>query len=109
MDADWLLQDLDARGAATVIPSKANRKQRDYDREACKWQHPVEDYVSKPIEFRGLEARYDKIGRQLYRVVGPRSHIDRFRVIVHGYSASAAEQEMQDIAVLHDVALAFSA
>ena len=31
-DADWLLQDLDERGATAVIPPKANRKvQRDYD------------------------------------------------------------------------------
>jgi transposase len=33
-DADWLLQDLDQRGATPVIPPKANRKiQRDYDGE----------------------------------------------------------------------------
>jgi transposase len=33
-DADWLLQDLDARGATAVIPPKANRKiQRDYNAE----------------------------------------------------------------------------
>ena len=31
-DADWLLQDLDERGATAVIPPKANRKvQRDYE------------------------------------------------------------------------------
>ena len=31
-DADWLLQDLDERGATAVIPPKSNRKvQRDYD------------------------------------------------------------------------------
>ena len=30
-DADWLLQDLDERGATDVIPPKSNRKvQRDY-------------------------------------------------------------------------------
>ena len=33
-DADWLLKELDARGATAVIPPKANRKvQRDYDTE----------------------------------------------------------------------------
>lgn len=36
-DADWLLQDLDARGATAVIPPKANRKiQRNYDTEIYK-------------------------------------------------------------------------
>ena len=34
-DADWLLKELDERGAAAVIPPKANRKeQRDYDKHA---------------------------------------------------------------------------
>jgi len=34
-DADWLLKDIDARGATAVIPPKANRVvQRDYDTEA---------------------------------------------------------------------------
>ena len=33
-DADWLLQDLDERGATAVIPLKADRNiQRDYDAE----------------------------------------------------------------------------
>lgn len=42
-DADWLLKDLDARGATAVIPPKANRKyQRDYDKEVYKWRHLVE-------------------------------------------------------------------
>lgn len=62
-DADWLLKDLDARGAAAVIPPKANRKiKRDYDKEACKWRHMVENYFAKIKEFRGIATRYDKTG-----------------------------------------------
>ena len=60
-DADWLLQDLDTRGAAAVIPPKANRKiQRDYDAEVYKWRHLVENYFAKVKEFRGIATRYDK-------------------------------------------------
>ena len=60
-DADWLLQDLDQRGATAVIPPKANRKiQRDYDAEVYKWRHLVEKYFTKIKEFRGLTTRYDK-------------------------------------------------
>ena len=60
-DADWLLQDLDQRGATAVIPSKANRKiQRDYDAEVYKWRHLVENYFAKIKEFRGIATRYDK-------------------------------------------------
>ncbi len=60
-DADWLLQELDARGATAVIPPKANRKeQRDYDTEMYKWRHLVENYVAKIKEFRGIATQYDK-------------------------------------------------
>jgi transposase len=60
-DADWLLQDLDARGATAVIPPKANRKiQRDYDREVYRWRHLVENYFAKIKEFRAIATRYDK-------------------------------------------------
>ena len=47
-DTDWLLQDVDARGATAVIPPKANRKiQREYDEEIYKWWHLVENYFAK--------------------------------------------------------------
>ena len=60
-DADWLIQDLDERGATAVIPPKANRKiQRDYDTEVYKWRHLVENYFAKIKEFRGIATRYHK-------------------------------------------------
>ena len=60
-DAEWLLQDLDQRGATAVIPPKANRKiQRNYDVEVYKWRHLVENYFAKIKEFRGVAKKYDK-------------------------------------------------
>ena len=60
-DADWLLKDLEARGATAVIPPKANRKvQRDYDKDVYKWRLLVENYFAKIKEFRGIATRYDK-------------------------------------------------
>ncbi len=60
-DADWLLQDLDERGATAVIPPKSNRKvQRDYDTHMYKWRHLIENYFAKIKEFRGIATRYDK-------------------------------------------------
>ena len=60
-DADWLLKELDARGAAAVIPPKANRIQpRDYDTNAYKWRHLVENYFAKIKDFRGIATRYHK-------------------------------------------------
>ena len=60
-DADWLLQDLDERGATAVIPPKSNRKvQRDDDTHMYKWRHLIENYFAKIKEFSGIETRYDK-------------------------------------------------
>ncbi len=60
-DADWLLQDLDERGATAVIPPKSNRKvQRDDDTHMYKWRHLIENYFAKIKEFRGIATRYDK-------------------------------------------------
>ncbi len=60
-DADWLLQDLDERGATAVIPPGANRKvQRDCDIHMYKWRHPIENHVARIEEFRGMATRYDK-------------------------------------------------
>ncbi len=60
-DADWLLQQLDERGATAVIPPKSNRKvQRDDDTHMYKWRHLIENDFAKIKEFRGLATRYDK-------------------------------------------------
>ena len=60
-DANWLLADLDDRGAAAVIPPKSNRViQRSFDKAMYAWRHLVENYFAKAKEFRGIATRYDK-------------------------------------------------
>ena len=60
-DADWLLTDLDERGAAAVIPPKSNRvAPRIFDRAMYAWRHLVENYFAKIKEFRGIATRYEK-------------------------------------------------
>lgn len=60
-DADWLLTDLDERGAAAVIPPKSNRvAQRFFDKAMYAWRHLVENYFAKIKKFRGIATRYDK-------------------------------------------------
>ena len=60
-DANWLLEELDARGAVAVISPKANRTlPRDHDAQAYKWRHLIENYFAKIKEFRGIATRYDK-------------------------------------------------
>ena len=60
-DADWLLKELDERGAKIVIPAKANRKvQRGFDRCMYKWRHLIENYFCKLKEFKRIAMRSDK-------------------------------------------------
>ena len=60
-DANWLLEELDARGVTAVILPKSNRKQqRSYDAEAYKCRHMVENDVAKIKEFTGITEHYDK-------------------------------------------------
>jgi len=60
-DADWLRADLDGRGAAAVIPPRANRKASlDYDKAMYRWRHLIENYFAKLKEFRAIATRYDK-------------------------------------------------
>jgi transposase len=60
-DADWLRADLDDRGAATVIPPKANRRTAiPFDRDMYRWRHLIENTFATPKEFRAVATRYDK-------------------------------------------------
>lgn len=57
-DAEWLLTELDARGATAIIPPKVNRKfLRDYDKHAFKWRHLIENFLSKIKKLRAIETR----------------------------------------------------
>jgi len=60
-DSDVIRADLDDRGAAAVIPPKANRVTTiPCDFEMYKWRHLVENFFCKIKEFRRIATRYDK-------------------------------------------------
>lgn len=57
-DADWLRNDMLARGITPVIPPKSNRKfPTEFDKETYKWRHLVENYFGKLKENRGIAMR----------------------------------------------------
>jgi transposase len=57
---DPLRAELDARGAAAVIPPKAKRKASlDYDKAMYRWRHLIENYFAKLKDFRAIATRYD--------------------------------------------------
>jgi transposase len=60
-DMDWLRADLDERGAAAIIPPKANRTQPiPYDFHMYRWRHLIENFFCKLKAFRRIATRYDK-------------------------------------------------
>ena len=60
-DVDWLRAELDSRGAAAVIPSKANRKTAiAHDKVMYRWRHLIENVFAKLKEFRAVATRYDR-------------------------------------------------
>ena len=76
-DADWLRADLDGRGAAAVIPPKANRTTViDFDRDMycwrhliyC-WRHLIENFFAKLKEFRAVATRYDKTDTSFHATI----------------------------------------
>ena len=61
-DADKrVIEPLRARGKSFVIPPKSNRKvQRDFDRDAYKARHLIENFFCKLKEFKRIAMRADK-------------------------------------------------
>ncbi len=83
-DADWLLQDLDERGATAVIPPKSNRKVlRDDDTHMYKWCHLIENYFAKIKEFRGDGNEIRQNRYQLRSQLAPLRNAQRCSVIVN--------------------------
>ncbi len=60
-DANWIIADLDERGAKVVI-SQHSRRSRPLaiDREVYKWRHLVENFFCKLKEFKRIAMRSDK-------------------------------------------------
>jgi transposase len=60
-DADWIVAELDDRGARVVISQHSRRSQpRDIDQEVYKWRHLVENFFCKLKEFKRIALRSDK-------------------------------------------------
>jgi hypothetical protein len=89
-DVDWLRADLNARGAAAVIPPKANRKaQINLDRDMYRWRHLIENTFAKlkglghcPKQGRRHPLRQDRY--QLRCLHPPRRRRHRFTMTVNG-------------------------
>jgi transposase len=70
-DADQRVSEpLLARGTSVVIPPKSKRKvQRDYDQDACKPRHLIDNFCCKPKQYRAVAARCDKTARNFLAAI----------------------------------------
>jgi len=83
-DANWLLEELDARGTTAVIPPETSRKhQRDYDADVYKCRHLVENYLRKNQGIQGYSQTLRQDRLQLRRQLEPRRSPHRIKMIVH--------------------------
>jgi transposase len=60
-DSNWIINELNERGAKIVISQMPQRKQPiDIDREIYKWRHLIENFFGKLKEFKRIAMRSDK-------------------------------------------------
>ncbi len=69
-DADWIMADLDERGAKVVI-SQHSRRSRPLaiDLEVYKWRHLVENFFCKLKEFKRIAMRSDKTDQSFSAII----------------------------------------
>src|SRR3977135_943428 len=59
-----------ARGKSVVIPPKSNRKvQRDFDKDAYKARHLIENFFCKLKQYRAIATRYDKTAKNILAAI----------------------------------------
>ena len=70
-DADERVIDpLLARGKSFVIPPRSNRKiHRDFDKEAYKARHLIENFFCKLKQYRAIATRHDKTARNFLAAI----------------------------------------
>jgi transposase len=60
-DANWIIAELNERGAKAVISQRPRRKAPlDIDQEMYKWRHLIENFFYKLKEFKRIAMRSDK-------------------------------------------------
>ena len=60
-DANWIAEDLNARGAKIVISQRTNRKNPlPLDADLYTWRHLIENFFCKLKEFKRIAMRADK-------------------------------------------------
>ena len=63
-DANWIIEDMNERGAQIVISQRPKRKHPiQIDKEIYKWRHLIENFFCKLKEFKAIAMRCEKTDR----------------------------------------------
>ena len=69
-DSNWMIAELDARGAKAVISQHPRRAQPlSIDQEMYQWRHLIENFFCKLKQFRAIATRYDKTARNFLAAI----------------------------------------
>ena len=69
-DANWIIDDLNARGAKVVVSQMPRRKLPiDIDRDIYKWRHLIENLFCKLKEFKRLAMRSEKLDQSFAAMI----------------------------------------
>lgn len=79
-DADWIVADLNERGAKVVISQHPRRrKPLEIDLEAYKWRHLIENFFCKLKEFKRIALRSDKTDQSFSAMIHLAASLIRLR------------------------------
>lgn len=69
-DANWIVQDLDERGAKVVISQRPKRlAPRVIDHDMYQWRHLIENFFAKLKEFKAIAMRAEKTDRNFRSMI----------------------------------------
>jgi len=69
-DSDWIIEEMDKRGARIVISQRPQRKHPlKIDKEMYKWRHLIENFFAKLKEFKAIALRCDKTVRNFASMI----------------------------------------
>lgn len=79
-DANWIVAEVDARGAQLVISQRPKRlAPRTIDEEVYKWRHLIENFFAKLKEFKAVAMRAEKTDRNFRSMIAIAASVIRTR------------------------------
>jgi transposase len=69
-DANWIIDEMDQRGAKIIISQRQNRLHPlKIDEEIYKWRHLIENFFAKLKEFKAIAMRCEKTDRNFSAMI----------------------------------------